>query len=256
MRVVAIIAARMNSTRFKGKVMMPLKCMGIDLPVIWRVYDQVSQAIGVDEVVVATTKEPIDDDLADFMWHHNILCWRGSEDNVLERFYDAAVAYRADAVVRITGDCPLLDPYVISEVVALFRRHHPKVHFANNTEPPTYPDGLDTEVVSMQALRAAHQRATLPSDRDTVCQWISRHQAEFPAKVLINPIPDMEIERWVLDTAEDYEFVQAIYKRLDCSPSLPLILDILRREPKLREINAQWKRNERFLAQVSRHAGA
>ena len=245
MKTIAIIQARMGSTRLPGKVMMDLSRS----PVLWWSHRAASLARGIDEVIIATSTLPADDVIADWCKKERISCFRGSESDVLDRFYRCARAHEADVILRLTGDCPLLDFQVITEVVML--RKMTGVDYASNVDPPTYPDGLDVECFTYDALAEAWKEATRPTDRDCVTQFISRNRLRFKAANLTCPLPGLAKERWVLDTAEDYAFCQEVAKRLSWSVSYLDILDILDKEPELRKINEKWTRNERFYSALS-----
>jgi len=255
MKTVAIIQARMGSTRLPGKVLMPLgKDSPNELlpgePVLGWCVRACLNAPGVDEVWIATSTLPADDAIVAWLNTNKpsgVLCWRGSETDVLSRFAGAIEASGADIVLRITGDCPFIDPKVIGEVIQLQKRTG--ASYVSNVDPRTYPDGLDVECFTKEALMAAHANAKRPIDRDTVTYWIRRNQKRWPAESLINPIPGMENERWVLDTEADLKFCQAIAARCPWykgPPSQLDILGILDKEPALRKLNAGHVMNERF----------
>ena len=244
-RTIAIAQARMGSTRLPGKVMFYLG----GKPVLRWTYDALKKAQGIDEVVIATSSLPADDAIAQYCAVNNINCFRGSESDVLKRFYECAVAYGAQVVIRVTCDCPFLDYNVVSEVVRL--RTMKEVAYASNIEPPTYPDGLDVECFTFDALFAAHREATRPSDRDCLTQFIVRNRDRFPAANLTCPLPGLRNERWVLDTREDYSFCHQVASYLSGNP--PTYLDILRILdifPQYRDANRTGVRNERFYEQI------
>lgn len=241
MKTVAIIQARMGSTRLPGKVLMHLEGPSV----LERVVTAAEQAHGVDQVWVATTSSPKDDPIVDWCKHSAVECWRGSEDDVLQRFWDVAEATRGDIFLRLTGDCPFLDPNVISEVIAL--RKAVGADYASNIDPATWPDGLDTECFTIRALACAHDEATRMGDRDCVTRFIVRNRHRFKAVNLTCPIPRMDRERWVLDTEDDYKFCCELAKRVThWPPSYLEILSVLEKEPDLRKINSHHPRNERF----------
>ena len=239
MKTVAIVQARMGSTRLPGKV---LRQIG-GKPAIWWVTTAAKHAWGVDEVMVATTTKSADLAIVDWCKSEGIRCFRGSETDVLSRYLGAAEEAKADVIIRLTGDCPFLDPRVIGEVVQL--RKMKGVEYATNTDPPTYPDGLDVEVFTILALEMAYSAATRPSDRDTVTRWMVRNRHRISAANLTCPIPGLVSERWVLDSPEDYEFIKEVAKHLSL-PSYLQILDVLEKHPELRKINQHLTRNERF----------
>lgn len=245
LRTVAIAQARMGSTRFPGKVLMPLS----GKPVLQWTVDALKKADGINEIVVATSTLPQDDAIARYCALHNINCFRGSEADVLDRFYQCAIAYAAQVILRLTCDCPFLDPHVITEVVRL--RSLKEVHYASNIDPPTYPDGLDVECFTFDALSAAWREATRPSDRDCVPQFIVRNRHRFSAANLTCPLPGLAKERWVLDTKEDYQFCCQLAAYLKPVPSYLDILRILDIWPELRQINGTGIRNERFYEAIN-----
>jgi spore coat polysaccharide biosynthesis protein SpsF (cytidylyltransferase family) len=243
-KTIAIVAARMNSTRLPGKVLADLD----GRPVLEWVYEAAESAMGIEETWVATTNESRDDKIVQWCESKFVSYWRGSETDVLRRFAECAKAAEADVVVRLTGDCPLLCPGVIGQTVMLQRLTG--ASYVSNVHPPTYPDGLDSEVFTAEALYAADREARLPSDRDTVTSFIFRNSARWPQRALICPLPGLGKERWVLDTAEDYEFCKAVIEQAHTA-TLLTILDALCEHPELRDINRMWTRNERYYQAVA-----
>ena len=250
MKVVAVIQARMGSTRFPGKV---LEKIGHYHALAWTLH-ACRAAREINETWIATTTEEKDDVLESFAKRHSCPVHRGSETDVLRRIYETAVKANADIVVRITGDLPFLDADVVDAVVRLLLQN-PALVYATNVDPPTWPDGLDVQAVRFAALEAANKEATRPSDRDTVTQWIYRNRERFPAANLTCPVPDLQEERWVLDTKEDLEFLSLVAQHLTGRPSYTSILEILSRYPHFRKVNNRWRRNERFFAEVARDMG-
>lgn len=245
-KTIAIIQARMGSTRFPGKVMKDLA----GKPVLEWVVEAAVRAQGVDMVVVATSKLKQDDIIVKWCDRNRYHVFRGDEHDVLDRFYQCAKKHNGTVLIRLTADCPFLDYNVISDVVSL--RKMTDAAYASNIDPPTYPDGLDVECFTFAALEAAWTEATRASDRDCVPQYIVRNRDRFPAVNLTCPLPELAKERWVLDTQEDYVFCQALGKLMRLhSKTYQNILGVLKRNPKLRDINKMWTRNERFYEQVS-----
>src|SRR5437879_3478628 len=230
-KTVAIIQARMGSTRFPGKVLKPLGDRHD--PVLRWVYEAAEHARGIDKIVVATSTLTADDEIVRYCEKNRMEVFRGDELDVLDRFYQCALLHKANTVVRLTADCPFLDSNVISDVVRL--RKMTNAEYASNIDPATYPDGLDVECFSFPALVCAHMEATRASDRDCVPQFISRNRDRFPAANLTCPLPDLAKERWVLDTEEDYEFCQNVARGLKYYPrTYQTILEILERRPEYR----------------------
>lgn len=244
LRTIAIAQARLGSTRLPGKVLFNLS----GKPVLRWTYDALKRAHGIDEIVIATSTLPQDDAIAQYCALNNMNCFRGSEKDVLERFYQCAVAYGAQVILRLTCDCPFIDSNVVSEVIRL--RQMRDAAYASNIDPPTYPDGLDIECFTFGALFAAYQEATRPSDRDCVTQYILRNRDRFPAANLTCPLPGLEKERWVLDTKEDYEFCCQVAAYLGRDINYLEILKVLDIFPHLRDINGAGIRNERFFEAI------
>jgi len=241
MKTVAIIQARMGSTRFPGKVLKPLG----NTTVLGWVVRACQHAKLPDLVMVATSTLPDDDAIVRWCREHAVQCFRGSESDVISRYLGAAETAHANIVCRITGDCPFIDPAVLDAVIAL--KSATESTFASNTWPPSWPDGLDVEVFNVTALQETDDTVENQVDRDCMTQWIYRNRAKFPSATLNCPIPGMEKERWVLDTAQDYLLCCEIADHFgDSVPSYLEIKKFLDSKPDLRKINAGAPRNERF----------
>lgn len=253
MKTVAVCLARMGSTRLPGKVMRNLG----GKPLLRWTIDAVRACPSIDHVVLATSVLTADNEIANYCDNNSIAYYRGSESDVLDRFYQAAGEYEPDVVLRFTCDCPFIDPYVVEQVIKL--RQMTGADYASNCYPPTYPDGLDTECFTFKALADAHREATDPVDRDCLTQFIVRNGARYKAVNLANPLPGGDRCQWVCDSADDFNFCSAIVGRLDAAarenqygfpdyspPSMLDILRILEREPELKTLNLKSIRNERF----------
>jgi len=235
MKVVAIIQARMGSSRLPGKVLMTL----FDQPVIQWVYERASRIPGVNNVVVATSTAIVDDPLAHWCQRHGVQVFRGSEHDVLDRYLQCASKHGADAVVRITADCPLLDPQVSGRVVAAFREAQP-CDYASNTQPATFPDGLDTEIISRNALETSGREVKEAFEREHVTTFVRRHADRFRLESVVCE-PDLSDHRWTLDELSDFAFLSAVAERLGGQNrfgSMRDVLDVLEAEPELRAINS------------------
>jgi spore coat polysaccharide biosynthesis protein SpsF (cytidylyltransferase family) len=241
MKVIAVIQARMGSTRLPGKVLMDLG----GRPVLGWVVEACEAAAGIDRVVVATSTNPKDDEVFKFCQEHGIYVVRGSEEDVISRFMDVMRAHDGDAFVRITADEPFMDHTVLEQVVGVFRQQ--KVDYCSNVHPRTYPDGLDVEVFSAKALILANQYATRTIDRECVTSWMVRHPEKITETNVYNHLEDMKGERWVLDTEDDYNFCCSVADLIGYNaPTQMRILEILATYPHIREINSCWGINERF----------
>ena len=235
MKIVAIIQARMGSTRLPGKVMKEI----LGKPVILWDLDRISLSKLIDEIVVAIPYGKENDVIIDTIKEYNdkIVIARGSEDDVLDRYYQAAVKANADVVVRITSDCPLIDPVVTDQVIKQFLDGD--CDYCSNSTIRTYPRGLDTEVFSFKVLEAAWNEATKDYEREHVTPYIIENPDKFK---LLNVVNDINLShlRWTLDTKEDFEFITAVYKIIFPKKQLFLmddVLELMDKEPELIDIN-------------------
>lgn len=203
MKVVAIVQARMGSTRLPGKVMKEVQ----GKPLIELLLARLSQAKQIDQIIVATSQSSKNQPLVDHVQKLGYQCYLGSEDDVLDRYYHAALMAKADVVVRITGDCPLVDAALVDNAVAKFKEH--QVDYYSNVEPPTFPDGLDTEVFGFAALKKAFHKASSRAEREHVTPYI-RHNGEFRRSALLND-EDHSALRWTVDEADDLEVIRNIF---------------------------------------------
>lgn len=241
MTTVALIQARLSSTRLPGKVLLPLA----GRPALeWVV--RAAQAIpGVDRVAIATSDQPDDDALAAWADAHAIPCHRGPLDDVLARFVLAARAENADIVLRLTGDCPFLDPHVCGQVLALLKRG--RLDYACNVSPQNWPDGLDCEAVTRAVLEAAAAEAEPGPDREHVTPFIRDRRDRFAVGGLPCPLPGLAGERWTLDEPRDLDFLERVAALLPEDarpPAYTEVLAVLDAHPDLRAINAAIARNE------------
>jgi len=213
MKVVGVIQARTGSTRYPEKVLRELP-FGSGVTVCQQVIRRLKAASRIDEVVVATTTEPPDDRIEDLAGREGVKCFRGSVRDVLSRYYLAAKENSADVVVRITADCPVIDPQIVDRVVG--EHLESGSDFTSNILRRTFPHGLDTEVLSFGALETAHLRATEPFEREHVCPYVTKSN---PDAFNIRSIeasgelhrPDIRI---TLDTEQDYALLCAVYDYL------------------------------------------
>lgn len=236
MTTIAVIQARMGSNRLPGKVLEDLG----GAPVLQRVVDRVRRASTVDTVVVATSDTPTDDALATYCAHHGIAVVRGSEHDVLSRFGDVLTAYpEARQVVRITADCPLVDPEVIDDVVAALVDG--EADFAANRLPPpyprTYPVGLDVEAVTRSALEAAMTTATAPRDREHVMPYLYTVPGRFRT-VVIDLDHDLSAHRWTIDTPADLDAVRELWSLLPAEFTWHDAVRVSDEHPEIAAINA------------------
>jgi spore coat polysaccharide biosynthesis protein SpsF len=207
MRVVAIIQARVGSTRLPRKVFADLA----GEPMLARVMNRSRRAKNLDEVVIATTCQARDDAIVEMCVAREWPYFRGSEDDVLDRYYQAAIMYRAEVVVRITSDCPLIDPKILDRVVQVFLDGQPEIDYVSNGYPrSTFPRGLDTEVMRLGVLEQAWREDSNPAWREHVTPYILRNPKLFRLYGIVHE-SDLSNMRWTVDTREDLVFVRRIY---------------------------------------------
>ena len=232
MKVVAIVQARVGSTRLPRKVLQDVE----GETVLARVVNRLRRARLINEVVVATTDRAADDAIVVECRRRAVPVSRGDQDDVLDRYFRAAQLAKAEIVVRITSDCPLIDPEITDKTIAAFIEARPD--YASNILERTYPRGLDTEVMSLGALNRAWQAARKPYEREHVTPYICEHPSEF--KLLsVTEDADYSSHRWTVDTPEDLELVRAIYARLKGNAAFLWrdVLDLVKQEPRLVELN-------------------
>lgn len=213
MNTLAIVQARMGSTRFPNKVMCPIN----GIPLIELLLSRLAKAKRIDKIVLATSSNSGNQPLADHVRGLGYEVFQGSEHDVLDRYYQAAQPRQPETVVRITGDCPLMDPELVDQVISAYETQG--VDYLSNTLPPSYPDGLDVEVFSFRALEQAARLATKPAEREHVTPFI-RESGQFCTGNFASKA-DFSSERWTVDEAPDLEVVAAVfnhfYPRIDFS---------------------------------------
>lgn len=236
MKIMAIIQARMGSTRLPGKILKKVN----DKTLLEYQLERVQASSLLDEIILATTRNKIDDFVAQFVYQLGFNVYRGSENDVLSRYYEAAVEFKADVIVRLTSDCPLIDPEVIDEVIRLYLSRDNDIDYASNGLERTFPRGLDVEVFSFEALQASHENALLERDREHVTSYIYTNQDQFR---LVNYKSERNLSnhRWTVDTQEDFELISKILKKIypfNRSFKSQDVLDLLEENPEWSEINA------------------
>ena len=232
-KIVAIIQARMGSTRLPSKVLEDLA----GEPMLARVVNRTRRAKTLDATVVATTTQPVDDAIVRLCEERGWLFSRGSEEDVLDRYYHAALASKADAVVRITSDCPLIEPEIIDRVVNEFLSYYPEVEYVSNNLERTFPRGFDVEAISFGALEKAWQEDCNPVWREHVTPYLRRHPKKFRTRNVANDI-DYSYMRWTVDTIEDLTFVRKIYNHFQSDTfTWREVLRLLEMHPEWLEIN-------------------
>jgi spore coat polysaccharide biosynthesis protein SpsF len=241
--ILAILQARMSSGRLPGKVLKPV----LGRPMILRQIERIRQASRIDRLVMATSTDASDDVLTEVCEEEGVECARGSLDDVLDRYYQAARKLAPEHVVRLTGDCPLLDPDVMDETIA-FHLAGEFDYTSNALDELTFPNGLDVEVLRFDCLERAWREARLPSEREHVTPYLYDHREQFRVGSY-GAERDLSKMRWTVDEAEDLEFVRRVYAALyPAKPSFRMrdVVELIEREPALGAINSRFERNEGY----------
>ena len=238
MRIAAIVQARMGSTRLPGKVLKPIGF----IPMIEILLKRLATSVLLDEIVVATSSDSCNNCLVDHVGSLGYKCFQGSENDVLDRYLQAAKAINADVVVRLTGDCPLLDSALVDEVIRRFIAAN--VDYYSNISPPTYPDGLDVEVFTFTALEKAGKETRNSYDREHVTPYL-RESGRFSQAGLKNNV-DLSHLRWTVDESADFEVVTKIFTYFspDIHFSWTKVLQLSLNHPEIFETNKNMIRNE------------
>lgn len=242
MRIEAFIQARMGSTRLPGKVLKPV----LEKPLLQFLIERLTYSKEIDEIIVLTTREIEDDPIVSFCEENHIICFRGSEEDVLDRYYQASLQRKPDAIVRITADCPLIDPDIVDQIVKVFRHEYPNIDYISNSLQKTFPPGLDVEVFSFKALEKAFQNAVYPEEREHVTVYFYRHPELFILKNIAHTL-SLNHHRWTVDTPEDFALVCLILEHLyPVNPQFRLhdILNLLSYHPEWLKLNAHIEQKQ------------
>lgn len=238
--ILAILQARMSSSRLPGKVLRDL----LGQPMLLRQIERIKRSKCIDKLVLATSTDKSDDAIEKIAKENGIECFRGSLEDVLDRFYQAAKQYNPEHIVRLTGDCPLIDWEVIDEVIDLHIKDNND--YTNNTITPTFPDGLDVEIIKYNIFEYTWENAKKISERDNVTIYIYTKPEKFKLGCLKNN-EDFSNLRWTVDEPEDFMLIEEIYKNLYCNKKDFVMQDVIRllnEKPDLIKINSLYERNE------------
>lgn len=239
-QILGILQARCSSSRLPNKVLMPL----LGKPMLIRQLERLSQSKLLDKIVVATSSDSSDDQLSEILKFNNYEVFRGSLDDVLDRFYQAALLYKPQFVVRITGDCPLIDPQVLDETVKLHIGGN--YDYTSNCHIPTYPDGFSIEVFGFNHLETALKNASLPSEREHVTPHFYNNPNKFKIGLLKSK-EDLSGLRLTVDYSEDFEVVRQVFEALYEKNSrfgMYEIIDFLAGHPEIASLNSKYIRGE------------
>jgi len=255
MKTVAIIQARMGSSRLFGKVLRDI----LGKPMLWYIVERLRSITEINKIIVATSQHETDEAIAHFCQAHGLACFRGSQTDVLDRFYQAAKSEQPEAVIRITGDCPLVDPQLIRRLLLMFIESNSFDHLGLATGAGVandefaqgrFPDGLDAEVIRFSALELAWLEAKDPLEREHVTPFIWKHPERFRVGCLASE-KDYSALRLTVDNAEDLELIREIYRGLyHQNPCFGLaeVVDYLDQNPALREKNTRFIGQEGYEA--------
>lgn len=242
--VVAIIQSRLSSTRLPGKVLLQIQ----NIPVIEHIFNRLKKSKKIKHFVLATSSNPDDNDLEIWARKKGIAIYRGSLDDVLDRYYQTAKLFNADTIVRITGDCPLVDPFIVDLTIDNFFSDQYDLFSVG----PKFPDGLDCQVIKFQALEKAWKEARLLSEREHVCPYIEKNPKLFKLGSF-NIFPDHENFRLTLDEEEDFKLISHIYKKFFKGNSYfpsESVIEYLNSNPQIASINSKIIRNEGYLKSI------
>lgn len=240
--ILAILQARMSSSRLHGKVLKPI----LGEPMLWRQIERLLRSQMIDRLIVATSSDVSDDPIEELCKAKGIYCFRGNLEDVLDRFYHAARPFDPSHIIRLTGDCPVADPALIDQMVDfhLFG----DFDYTSNVIEPSYPDGLDVEIFKFTCLEKAYREATLPSQREHVTPFIYQQPALFNLGSYKNET-DFSHLRWTVDESSDFELITFIYEQLySNNPMFDTsdILNLLDRFPEKKTMNTCFQRNEGY----------
>lgn len=236
MTIAIIVQARMTSTRLPGKVLKPV----LGKPLLAYQIERLKRVEAADRIVIATTRNGADDPIVELCQVLAVDYFRGSEQDVLSRYYGAAQAAQADVVVRVTSDCPLIDPAIIDQVIQVYVTQRDRYDYVSNALKRTYPRGMDSEVLPTWALEQAYQEATAPPEREHVTPFIYNRPERYALGHVTYP-QDLSHHRWTVDTSEDFELIKCMLEAL--YPQVPNFtihdcLELLNRHPDWPAINA------------------
>ena len=244
-KITAIIQTRIQSARLPNKVLALIE----DRSLIWYIIERLKNSKTLEQIVLAIPSSTEDRLLIKIADDSNVSAFIGDENDVLARFYNAAVKFSADPIIRITGDCPLVDPYLLDKMVEFYLENN--YDYVSNTIIPTYPDGLDIEVFSFDALSKAFTEAKLKSEREHVTPFIWKNPTTFRLHNYENT-EDQSNHRWCVDEPSDLDLIRLIYSNLKPKIVFPFkeVIKLIESNPELLKINDKIKRNEGYLKSI------
>lgn len=247
-KVVLIVQARTNSTRLKSKILKEV----FGRPILSLLIERLKSCKKVNQIIIATTINKTDDIIVEVAKQNGVAFFRGSEADLLDRHYKAGIQFNADIIVKVPSDCPLADPSIIDKAIQYYMDNETKFDYISNYHPPTFPDGLDVEVIPMETLKNAWTNAKKDYEREHLTPYIWEQPEKFRIGNITNNENLFMKERWTLDYQEDYIFIKTVFEHLYNEGNIfhmNDVLDLLQRSPEIRKINhkyagVNWYRNE------------
>jgi spore coat polysaccharide biosynthesis protein SpsF len=237
--IAAIVQARMGSTRLPGKVLKKIS----GEPMLWHLVNRVKKSRYIDTVIIAATEDKKDEAIEIFANEYHLGIYRGSENDIVDRYYNAARKYDADVIVRIWGDCPLIDPEIIDKTIEQFLSYN--ANYANNSNPPTFPFGMTIEIYSFSTLERIWKETNDPFFREYPFEYIYANKESFKTVYVKNDV-DLSDIHLTVDYIEDFELITKIFEELYSERlvfNMKDILDLIDKHPELRAINIGLRRN-------------
>jgi spore coat polysaccharide biosynthesis protein SpsF len=237
MKIIGIIQARINSKRLPGKVLLNIN----EKPMLWHIYQRMKNSKTLDEVVISTGDSKENKKIIKFSEDNNIPFFSGNENDLIDRLYKTAINFKADAIVRVTGDCPLIDSDIIDELVMNYKKNE-SFDIITNCITESFPHGLDAEVYSTKVLKKMHSEIKEEKFREWFVLYVRNHFKEFEILEIKNKT-DQSRYRWTVDYLEDLEFVRQIFKNLYDKKKMFMmndIFDLLNKKPNLERINSKF----------------
>ncbi len=238
MKIIGVIQARLGSSRLQNKVLLEIN----GKPMLWHIYNRLSKSKLLDQIVISTGDIKNNFAIHEFALKNNIPIYVGSESDLIDRLYQTALYYNASAIVRITGDCPLVDPQIIDAMVSEYNNKNQQYDIITNCKISTYPHGLDAEIYSILTLEKMWYSIKQSELREWFPFYIDKNPQLFRIMHFKNK-EDLSKLRWTVDYVEDYEFVKKIYEHLYKENSVFTmndILNLLKTHPKISEINSKY----------------
>ena len=241
-KITVIIQARLDSTRLPKKVSKKIQ----NKPMIWHVINRIKKTHGVEQIILATSDDPSDIPLLKIAKKENIIAFAGNKKNVLNRYFECAKEFSADPIIRITGDCPLIDFSIVERMLKKFLKND--YDYMTNTNPPTFPDGLDVEIFSFKSIEKAHKLAKLKSEKEHVTPYILKNLKKFKIYNFSNKT-NLSHFRWTVDEIDDLKLIRKIFAQLKSKKNFLTedFLKLFEKNPDVLKINSHISRNEGYL---------